>query len=49
LKVRMQEDKPVPQGQAWISFPAQWLMLYADEFLLEAATQPVPAGEVPHE
>jgi glycerol transport system ATP-binding protein len=35
LKVRLPEDKPVPQGQAWISFPAQWLMLYADDFLLE--------------
>jgi glycerol transport system ATP-binding protein len=45
LKVRLQEDKPVPQGQAWISFPAQWLMLYADEFLLEID----PASEVPHE
>ncbi len=45
LKVRLQEDKVVPQGQAWISFPAQWLMLYADEFLLEAN----PASEEPHE
>ncbi|EPN64187.1 ABC transporter ATP-binding protein, partial [Pseudomonas syringae pv. actinidiae ICMP 19096] len=44
LKVRLQEDKPVPQGQAWISFPGQWLMLYADDYLLEAG----PASEVPH-
>lgn len=35
LKVRLQEDKPVPQGQAWISFPGQWLMVYADDFLVE--------------
>jgi glycerol transport system ATP-binding protein len=35
LKVRLQEDKPVPEGKAWISFPGQWLMLYADDFLLE--------------
>lgn len=49
LKVRLQEDKPVPQGQAWISFPAQWLMLYADEFLLEAAANHTPANEVPHD
>ncbi len=35
LKVRLQEDKPVPQGKAWISFPAQWLMVYADDRLLE--------------
>lgn len=37
LKVRIQEDKPVPQGQAWISFPSQWLMLYADDYLLEVS------------
>lgn len=35
LKVRLQEDKPVPEGQAWISFPGQWLMVYADDYLLE--------------
>ncbi|MBX8484891.1 ABC transporter ATP-binding protein [Pseudomonas cichorii] len=39
LKVRLPEDKPVPQGQAWISFPAQWLMLYADDFLLESGPE----------
>ncbi|EFW83675.1 ABC transporter ATP-binding protein [Pseudomonas savastanoi pv. glycinea] len=44
LKVRLQEDKPVPHGQAWISFPGQWLMLYADDYLLEAG----PASEVSH-
>ncbi|MGV8917151.1 MAG: ABC transporter ATP-binding protein [Pseudomonas sp.] len=37
LKVRLQEDKPVPQGQAWISFPSQWLMVYADDYLLEVS------------
>ncbi|WP_421549205.1 ABC transporter ATP-binding protein [Pseudomonas sp. QD4] len=35
LKVRLAEDKPVPQGTAYISFPAQWLMVYADDYLLE--------------
>ncbi|MNZ81075.1 sn-glycerol-3-phosphate import ATP-binding protein UgpC [compost metagenome] len=35
LKVRLAEDKPVPQGVAFISFPAQWLMVYADDYLLE--------------
>lgn len=35
LKVRIQEDKPVPENQAWISFPSQWLMVYADDYLLE--------------
>ena len=37
LKVRLAEDKPVPEGKASISFPAQWLMLYADDYLLEVA------------
>ena len=35
LKVRLAEDKPVPEGRASISFPAQWLMVYADDYLLE--------------
>ncbi|MFH7428697.1 ABC transporter ATP-binding protein, partial [Pseudomonas syringae pv. tagetis] len=43
-KVRLQEDKLVPQGQAWMSFPGNWLMLYADDYLLEAGT----AREVSH-
>ncbi|MFH7451054.1 ABC transporter ATP-binding protein, partial [Pseudomonas syringae pv. tagetis] len=44
LKVRLQEDNLVPQGQACISFPGQRLMLYADDYLLEAG----PASEVSH-
>ncbi|PWE47350.1 ABC transporter ATP-binding protein [Pseudomonas prosekii] len=36
LKVRLAEDKPVPEGTAYISFPAQWLMVYADDYLLPA-------------
>ncbi|HJR28081.1 MAG TPA: ABC transporter ATP-binding protein, partial [Pseudomonas sp.] len=35
LKVRLAEDKPVPEGTAYISFPGQWLMVYADDYLLE--------------
>lgn len=35
LKARLQEDQAVPQKLAYISFPAQWLMLYADDFLVE--------------
>ena len=35
LKVRLAEDKPVPEGIAYISFPGQWLMVYADDYLLE--------------
>ncbi|HWV10893.1 MAG TPA: ABC transporter ATP-binding protein [Pseudomonas sp.] len=37
LKVRLQEDQPLPQQQVYLSFPAQWLMLYADDFLVEVA------------
>lgn len=37
LKVRMQEDQPVPREQVYLSFPAQWLMLYADDYLVEVA------------
>ncbi|BBV96357.1 ABC transporter ATP-binding protein [Pseudomonas monteilii] len=36
LKVRLGEDRPLPVDQAWVSFPAQWLMLYVDDVLLEA-------------
>lgn len=36
LKARLPEDHPIPKGQAWVSFPAQWLMLYADDRLVEA-------------
>ncbi|WP_054892399.1 MULTISPECIES: ABC transporter ATP-binding protein [unclassified Pseudomonas] len=36
LKARMGEDRPLPEGRAWVSLPAQWLMLYVDDLLLEA-------------
>ncbi|WP_144172019.1 ABC transporter ATP-binding protein [Pseudomonas sp. Kh13] len=36
LKARLGEDRPLPVGQAWVSLPAQWLMLYLDDVLLEA-------------
>jgi len=35
LKARLPEDQPVPRGEAWVGFPAQWLMLYADDRLVE--------------
>jgi len=35
LKARLQEDQQVPQKQAYVGFPSQWLMLYADEVLVE--------------
>tara|TARA_R110001592_G_scaffold50251_13_gene155688 strand:- start:631 stop:1734 length:1104 start_codon:yes stop_codon:yes gene_type:complete len=34
FKARLQEDQKVPQGQAYIHFPEQWLMLYIDEYLV---------------
>ncbi|MGE6793013.1 ABC transporter ATP-binding protein [Pseudomonas guineae] len=39
LKVRLQEDQAVPQQQAYLSFPAQWLMLYADDTLVGPKAQ----------
>jgi glycerol transport system ATP-binding protein len=36
LKVRLPEDREVPGGAVTISFPAQWLMLYADDILVES-------------
>ncbi|MBV4492130.1 ABC transporter ATP-binding protein [Pseudomonas oryzicola] len=35
LKARQGEDRPLPVAQAWVSLPAQWLMLYLDDVLLE--------------
>lgn len=35
LKARLGEDRPLPVAQAWVSLPAQWLMLYVDDVLLE--------------
>jgi len=35
LKARLQEDLPVPHKLAYIGFPSQWLMLYADDVLVE--------------
>ncbi|WP_068826131.1 ABC transporter ATP-binding protein [Pseudomonas sp. BMS12] len=35
LKARLQEDLPVPHKVAYIGFPSQWLMLYADDVLVE--------------
>ncbi|MBS7660393.1 ABC transporter ATP-binding protein [Pseudomonas lalucatii] len=37
LKARLQEDQQVPHRQAYISFPAQWLLLYADDVLVDSA------------
>ncbi|GAB6260929.1 ABC transporter ATP-binding protein [Photobacterium sp. R1] len=34
LKIRLAEGTPVPDREAWVSFPGQWLKLYADEYLV---------------
>ena len=39
LKVRLQEDQPVPQHKVYLSFPAQWLMVYADEYLVDGLVE----------
>ncbi|MGK9063942.1 ABC transporter ATP-binding protein [Stutzerimonas chloritidismutans] len=36
LKARLPEEQTVPKGRAWVGFPQQWLMLYADDRLVEA-------------
>ncbi|WP_394208912.1 ABC transporter ATP-binding protein [Enterovibrio calviensis] len=33
LKLRIAEEAPEPKDHAYISFPAQWLKLYVDEYL----------------
>ncbi len=35
LKARVDEDHRVSGNTAWVSFPAQWLKLYVDEYLVE--------------
>ncbi|MDD1783157.1 ABC transporter ATP-binding protein [Enterovibrio sp. ZSDZ35] len=34
LKIRIAEEDPEPTDHAFISFPAQWLKLYIDEYLI---------------
>jgi glycerol transport system ATP-binding protein len=36
IKVRIDEDRSVPAGKIYISFPEQWLKIYVDEYLIEA-------------
>lgn len=35
LKVRLDEDRQIPKGKIYVSFPEQWLKVYVDEFLVE--------------
>ncbi|WP_414931960.1 ABC transporter ATP-binding protein [Vibrio europaeus] len=39
IKARLQEDQPVPEKEAYISFPEQWTMLYVDEFLVNVGEE----------
>lgn len=39
VKARLQEDQLVPSGDAYISFPDQWTMLYVDEYLVNLGEQ----------
>ncbi|MCL6417439.1 ABC transporter ATP-binding protein [Aestuariirhabdus sp. Z084] len=36
LKARVDEDHWVEGSKAWISFPAQWLKLYVDDYLVDS-------------
>ncbi len=35
MKARLPEEQVVPHERAWVGFPSQWLMLYADDLLVE--------------
>ncbi len=35
LRARLAEEDPVPDGQAWLTFPKQWTKLFADERLVK--------------
>ncbi|MBV1789066.1 ABC transporter ATP-binding protein [Marinobacterium sp. D7] len=35
IKARLDEDRELPEGKVYISFPQQWVKLYVDEFLIE--------------
>jgi len=35
LKASLPEDQPVPEGRAWLSFPQQWTLLFADGWLIK--------------
>jgi glycerol transport system ATP-binding protein len=35
VKIKLSEDQEVPAGQAYLRFPPEWAMLYADGILVE--------------
>ena len=39
LKIKADEDQAIPEGQAFIEFPPQWLKIYADGRLISAETE----------
>ncbi|MFQ3236517.1 MAG: glycerol transport system ATP-binding protein [Paraglaciecola sp.] len=41
IKVRLDEDRVIPTGKIYISFPEQWLKIYVDEYLIEADSNPL--------
>jgi glycerol transport system ATP-binding protein len=34
LKARLPEDKPLPGGEVWLTFPPKWTKLFEDERLI---------------
>ena len=39
LKIKADEDQAIPEGQAFIEFPPQWLKIFADGRLISAETE----------
>ena len=35
LRARLPEDKPLPEGEVWLTFPLKWTKLFADERLIK--------------
>jgi len=35
IRARLPEDRPVPESDAWLTFPAQWIRLFADGKLVK--------------
>jgi glycerol transport system ATP-binding protein len=34
IRARLPGDRPIPEKEAWLSFPAQWIRLFADGKLI---------------
>jgi glycerol transport system ATP-binding protein len=46
LKVRVNEDRIIPSGKVYISFPEQWLKVYVDEYLLDVEESSYDVKEI---